>query len=166
MHDPRAPCPRAQTKLVTQQAVELKTTKENIEHWYATSPMEFSYEGLSVVYALEYDAPAYFGFSRERKLETLTNLIYLSQPRTDSIAHHFQLRLAGQLKPDKSVRARAAVLLESILTNCLRLPALDAYTLINFLDKAGVMHPNDLTNACTRPRLEPRFQSIWQECIL
>ncbi len=158
--------PRVQTKLVTQQEVELKHTEENIEHWYATSPMEFSYEGPSVVYALEYDVVYGLGMFRERKVETLTNLIYLSQPRTDSIAHHFQLRLAGQLKPDKSVRARAAVLLESILTNCLRLPALDAYTLINFLDKAGVMHPNDLTNACTRPRLEPRFQSIWQECIL
>ena len=159
--------PRVQTKLVSQRAVELMHTKENIEHWYATSPMEFSYGGLSVVYALEHDVSTYFGVYLERKLEMLTKLMYLSQPRTDSIAHHFQLILAGpKLKPDKSMRNRAAVLLESILTNCLRLPALDAYTLINFLDKPGMMQPHELTNACTRPMFEPRFQCIWQECIL
>ena len=159
--------PRVQTKLVSQRAVELMHTKENIEHWYATSPMEFSYGGLSVVYALEHDVSTYLGLKVDRKLEMLTKLINLPQFRTDSIAHHFQLTFNWvKMKPDKSMRDRAAVLLESILTNCLRLPALDAYTLINFLDKAVVMQPYELTNACTRPMFEPRFQSIWQECIL
>jgi hypothetical protein len=126
--------------------------------------MQCGYSGLHVVYALEYNETSFLGLSRYRKTEPLTKVFYLDRPRTDVVVHHFRLNLGGQLKPDKPLRDRVAVLLESILTNDPLLPALNVSTFIDFLDNEMRLQPREITNACARLDVRPRALPgcIWQ----
>ena len=136
---------------MSQKSVELKPTNKSIVHWYATTPMECSYAGLHVVYAVEYDESKYLGLRSERKLEVVTNILYIQQPHaaSETVAHYFRTGLGGALRNERSQRERAAALVQSVLTNRPLLADLNVYTLIKFLEKSGIAQ-NEITNACTR----------------
>ena len=145
-----------QTKLMTQQSVELKSSKDSVVHWHALSPMECTYAGLHVVYAVEYDKSKYLGLHSTRTLDVVTTLLHVQQPHAVSVAHYFRIGLSGCLKTDETQRVRIGALVRSILAQSF-LPELSVFTLINFLDKAGIAQQNEITNGCTHSVLNRAY---------